>query len=52
MSSSGVEFIPHNKFIELNDLPRAVLLIKDIKTSLTDLFLTGRIVDHNHKFDK
>jgi phosphatidate phosphatase APP1 len=39
------------KFIELNDLPRAVLLLKDIKTSLTDLFLTGR-GDHNHKFDK
>lgn len=39
------------KFTEINQLPRAVLLLKDIKTSLTDLFLTGR-GDHNHKFEK
>ena len=32
-------------------MPRAVLLLKDIKTSLWDFFLTGR-GDHNHKFDK
>jgi phosphatidate phosphatase APP1 len=39
------------KFTELNQLPRAVLLLKDIKTSLMDLFVTGR-GDHNHKFEK
>ncbi|MGK4567072.1 phosphatase domain-containing protein [Flavobacterium sp. 3HN19-14] len=39
------------QFTELHQLPRAVLLLKDIKTSLTDFFLTGR-GDHNHKFDK
>src|SRR5690606_35711085 len=38
-------------FTELHDLPRAVLLLKDIKTSLKDFFLTGR-GDHNHKFEK
>lgn len=39
------------EFTELNQLPRAVLLLKDIKTSITDFFLTGR-GDHNHKFEK
>jgi len=39
------------KFIEKHELPRAVLLLKDIKTSLMDFFVTGR-GDHNHKFDK
>ena len=39
------------KFTEKHELPRAVLLLKDIKTSLTDFFLTGR-GNHNHKFDK
>ncbi|RKS00597.1 App1 family protein [Flavobacterium sp. 102] len=39
------------QFAEINQLPKAVLLLKDIKTSLTDLFITGR-GDHNHKFDK
>jgi phosphatidate phosphatase APP1 len=39
------------KFTEIHQLPRAVLLLKDIKTSLTDFFLTGR-GNHNHKFDK
>lgn len=39
------------KFTELHELPKAVLLLKDIKTSLTDFFLTGR-GNHNHKFDK
>ncbi len=39
------------QFAEINNLPRAVLLLKDIKTSLTDLFITGR-GDHNHKFEK
>jgi len=38
-------------FTALHELPRAVLLLKDIKTSLTDFFFTGR-GDHNHKFDK
>ncbi|HEX8268958.1 MAG TPA: App1 family protein [Flavobacterium sp.] len=38
-------------FTELHDLPRAVLLLKDIKTSLIDFFVTGR-GDHNHKFEK
>ena len=39
------------KFTELHELPKAVLLLKDIKTSLTDFFMTGR-GNHNHKFDK
>jgi phosphatidate phosphatase APP1 len=39
------------KFTEIHKLPRAVLLLKDIKTSLTDFFFTGR-GNHNHKFDK
>jgi phosphatidate phosphatase APP1 len=39
------------KFTELHQLPKAVLLLKDIKTSLRDFFFTGR-GDHNHKFEK
>ena len=39
------------QFTELHKLPRAVLLLKDIKTSLMDFFITGR-GDHNHKFEK
>lgn len=39
------------KFTEKHELPRAVLLLKDIKTSLMDFFVTGR-GNHNHKFDK
>ncbi|RDI51394.1 App1 family protein [Flavobacterium glaciei] len=39
------------KFTEIHKLPKAVLLLKDIKTSLTDFFLTGR-GNHNHKFYK
>lgn len=39
------------QFTELHQLPRAVMLLKDIKTSLTDFFITGR-GDHNHKFEK
>lgn len=42
-------FITH--FTEIHDLPRAVLLLKDIKTSLRDLFFSGR-GSHNHKFEK
>ncbi len=39
------------KFTEIHNLPRAVLLLKDIKISLRDLFFSGR-GDHNHKFEK
>lgn len=39
------------KFTEKHELPRAVLLLKDLKTSLMDFFVTGR-GDHNHKFEK
>ena len=39
------------KFTELHKLPRAVMLLKDIKTSLMDFLVTGR-GNHNHKFDK
>jgi phosphatidate phosphatase APP1 len=39
------------KFTAKHDLPRAVLLLKDIKTSLMDFFVTGR-GNHSHKFDK
>jgi phosphatidate phosphatase APP1 len=39
------------KFTEIHKLPKAVLLLKDIKTSLTDFFFTGR-GGHNHKFEK
>lgn len=39
------------RFTEIHELPRAVLLLKDIKTSLKDFFITGR-GSHNHKFEK
>ncbi len=39
------------QFTELHGLPKAVLLLKDIKTSLTDFFFTGR-GNHDHKFEK
>ena len=39
------------QFTALHHLPRGVLLLKDIKTSLTDFFITGR-GDHKHKFEK
>jgi len=39
------------KFTEIHQLPKAVLLLKDIKTSLTQFFWTGR-GEHNHKFEK
>lgn len=39
------------KFTAKHQLPRAVLLLKDIKTSLTDFLVTGR-GNHGHKFDK
>jgi len=39
------------KFTEIHELPKAVLLLKDIKSSLADFFRTGR-GGHNHKFEK
>ncbi len=39
------------RFTEKHELPRAVLLLKDIKNSLMDFLVTGR-GNHNHKFDK
>lgn len=39
------------QFASIHELPKAVLLLKNIKTSLTQLFFTGR-GNHNHKFDK
>lgn len=39
------------KFTEIHKLPKAVLLLKDIKSSLADFFRTGR-GGHNHKFEK
>jgi phosphatidate phosphatase APP1 len=39
------------KFTEIHQLPKAVLLLKDIKSSLTNFFWNGNR-DHNHKFDK
>jgi len=39
------------KFTEIHKLPKAVLLLKDIKSSLTDFLGTGR-GSHNHKFEK
>ncbi|MCL6461510.1 MAG: App1 family protein [Flavobacterium micromati] len=39
------------KFTELHKLPKAVLLLKDIKTSLKDFIFTAH-GNHNHKFDK
>ncbi len=38
-------------FTAIHKLPKAVLLLKDIKSSLTDFFMTGR-GGHNHKFEK
>jgi phosphatidate phosphatase APP1 len=39
------------KLSEIHQLPKAVLLLKDIKTSLTHFIGTGR-GGHNHKFEK
>ncbi|NRS90018.1 phosphatidate phosphatase APP1 [Flavobacterium sp. 7E] len=39
------------KFTEIHNLPKAVLLLKDIKTSLTNFLWSGR-GEHNHKFEK
>jgi phosphatidate phosphatase APP1 len=39
------------QFAVLHKLPKAVLLLKDIKTGIADFFFSGR-GDHNHKFEK
>jgi phosphatidate phosphatase APP1 len=39
------------KFTEIHQLPKAVLLLRDIKSSVADFLWTGR-GDHNHKFEK
>lgn len=39
------------QFAVLHKLPKAVLLLKDIKTGIMDFFFSGR-GDHNHKFEK
>lgn len=39
------------KFTKIHKMPRAVMLLKDIKTSLMDFLVTGR-GSHNHKFEK
>ena len=39
------------EFTKIHQLPKAVMLLKDIKTSLLDFLVTGR-GDHNHKFEK
>jgi phosphatidate phosphatase APP1 len=39
------------RFTKLHQLPRAVILLKDIKRGLTDFFMTGR-GSHDHKFEK
>jgi phosphatidate phosphatase APP1 len=38
------------KFTEIHRLPKAVFLLKDIKTSLMDFFIKRS--NHNHKFEK
>lgn len=40
------------KFTEIHQLPKAVLLLKDIKTSLTQFFWSLKPNSHNHKFEK
>ncbi|RKR09297.1 uncharacterized protein DUF2183 [Flavobacterium sp. 90] len=39
------------KFAKIHNLPRAVILLKDIKRGITDFFMSGR-GNHDHKFDK
>lgn len=39
------------KFTKIHKLPRAVILLKDIKRGITDFFMSGR-GNHDHKFDK
>jgi phosphatidate phosphatase APP1 len=39
------------KFTKIHQLPRAVILLKDIKRGVTDFFMSGR-GNHDHKFEK
>jgi phosphatidate phosphatase APP1 len=39
------------KFTKIHNLPRAVILLKDIRRGITDFFMSGR-GNHDHKFDK
>lgn len=39
------------RFTEIHQLPKAVLLLKDIKSRVSDFFRNGR-GGHNHKFEK
>lgn len=39
------------RFTKIHQLPRAVILLKDIKRGITDFFMSGR-GNHDHKFDK
>jgi len=39
------------RFIQIQNLPKGVIKLKTIKTSLSDFLFTGR-GNHNHKFDK
>ena len=39
------------KFTKIHHLPRAVILLKDIKRGVADFFMSGR-GNHDHKFDK
>ncbi|WP_366186913.1 App1 family protein [Flavobacterium ovatum] len=40
------------KFTEIHQLPKAVLLLKDIKTNLRQIFWSLKPERHNHKFEK
>lgn len=40
------------KFTEIHQLPKAVLLLKDIKTTIRSFFWTAGGKKHNHKFEK
>ncbi|MDX6183180.1 App1 family protein [Flavobacterium sp. Fl-77] len=39
------------EFTKIHELPRAVILLKDIKRGITDFFMSGR-GNHDHKFEK
>jgi len=39
------------RFTKIHQLPRAVILLKDIKRGVADFFISGR-GNHDHKFDK
>src|SRR5690606_15310264 len=40
-----------NEFVELHDLPKAVIKLKKIKSGISDFLFTGR-GGHDHKFEK